>query len=185
MIRMAAVLLALAGPAGADNPLPFDLGGPYSLVNQHGTPWTQTDPDGHAQLVFFGYANCPGICSAAMPLIADVVDSAAQEGVTLRPVMITVDPDRDTPANMGAPLAKIHPDFIGLTGTARALAGTYAAYHVERTYLHDDPEYGPVYSHGSLIYLMDGSGEVLTFVPPVLDAPRATAIALSYLKPAD
>ena len=187
MIRALALLLSILSgtPALADSPFPLVAGGPYALTDQRGQIRTQVDPQGHAQLLFFGYANCPGICSAAMPLMADVVDAMAARGVPVSPVMITVDPARDTVAAMAEPLAKLHPDFVGLTGDADALAASYAAFNVDHRHIYDDPEYGPVYSHGSLIYLMDGAGAVLTVMPPVLDPARAADIAWTYLSPRD
>ncbi|WP_299412553.1 SCO family protein [uncultured Sulfitobacter sp.] len=186
MIRTAFTLCAIlsASSAHAEAPLPFAVGGAYELTNQHGQTRTQIDPDGLPQLVFFGYANCPGICSVAMPLMADVVDDMAQRGQTVRPVMITVDPARDTVDNMADPLANFHPEFIGLTGAQSALDASYAAFNVEHKLAYNDPEYGPVYSHGSLIYLMDSTGDVLTVLPPVLDAKRAADITWKYIKPA-
>ena len=186
MIRTALALTAtLATPmAQAEAPLPFAVGGDYTLTNQHGQTRTQADPDGLPQLVFFGYANCPGICYVAMPLMADVVDDMVQRGQQIRPVMITVDPTRDTVENMAEPLANFHPDFIGLTGAQPALDASYAAFNVEHKLAYDDPEYGPVYIHGSLIYLMDSTGDVLTVLPPVLDAKRAADITWKYIKPA-
>ena len=182
MIR-AALLLCLATPVWAESPLPFDLGGDFVLTDQYGQTRTQADPDGRAQLVFFGYANCPGICSAALPLMADLADTLSAKGANLRPVMITIDPARDTVANMGAPLAKHHPDFIGLTGSDAALQVAYDAFSVEHELAYEDPEHGPIYTHGSLIYLMDGAGKVLTILPPVLDEPTAARIVSTYLLP--
>ena len=62
MIRAFFISLAMAAPAMAELPLPFNLGGAYSLTNQHGEPYTQVDPDGKPQLLFFGYVNCQEIC---------------------------------------------------------------------------------------------------------------------------
>lgn len=183
MIRTALFLLSLATPALPQSPLPFDVGGPYRLTNPYGETRTQADPEGHAQLLFSGYANCPGICSAAMPLMADVVDSMAKHGIPLRPVMITVDPKRDTPFNMATPRAAYHPAFIGLTGDTATLQTAYDAFNIDHEPAYTEPQYGPAYSHGSLIYLMDARGDLLTIVPPVLDATRAAHIILKYLQP--
>jgi protein SCO1/2 len=113
--------------------------------------------------------------------MGDVARSLARNGIGISPVMITVDPARDTVDNMAAPLAEFHPDFIGLTGDAAALGSAYKAFSVEHALAYEDPDYGPVYTHGSLIYLMDGSGEVLTLIPPVMDAHRAAQVAMKYL----
>lgn len=186
MIRAALAICAIFGATSAqsETPLPFAVGGDFALIDQHGQTRTQVDPDGLPQLLFFGYATCPGICSAAMPLMADVVAEMAKRGQQMRPVMITVDPARDTVENMGQPLAGFHTDFIGLTGDQAALDASYAAFNVEHALAYEDPEYGPVYSHGSLIYVMDSTGDVLTVLPPVLDATRASDITWKYIKPA-
>lgn len=185
MIRvsvMAAAFAALPLMCLAQSPLPFDVGGPFSLTDHKGTPRTQADPDGLPQLLFFGYANCPGICTAALPLMGDVTATLDNEGIKVSPVMITVDPARDTVENMGEPLGKFHADFVGLTGDAASLDTAYKAFSVEHALAYEDPEYGPVYTHGSMIYLMDAGGEVLTLIPPIMSAERAAEVALTYLK---
>lgn len=182
-MRMLAAALILAGApvVQAETPLPFAMGGSYSLTDQYGASRTQADPDGHAQLLFFGYANCMNICSAALPDMADVVDLLAQDGITVTPVMITVAPDQDRIDTMGAPLALIHKDFIGLTGDPSALAEAYAAFSVEVTPIFEDPECGWIYAHGSFIHLLDGEGEVLTLLPPVLGSEETARIVRGYL----
>ncbi|MEP1585916.1 MAG: SCO family protein [Tateyamaria sp.] len=176
-----ALLCAAALPLAAQSPFPVDIGGPYELTDQFGDTRTQADPEGHAQLVFFGYANCLNICSAALPLMAEVVDVLAAEGITVTPVMITVAPDQDQVDTMGEPLAEIHSDFIGLTGDADALQVAYDAFSVEVEPLFQDPEYGWIYSHGSFVHLLDGYGETLTLLPPILDVEQAANIARTYV----
>jgi len=186
VIRALLSALALAGaalPASAQTQLPFDLGGSYELTDQFGKSRTQSDPDGQAQLVFFGYANCPGICSTAMPLMAEVVNNLARQDIEVTPVMITVDPERDTVATMGKPLAEIHPGFVGLTGDQTALTAAYDAFSVEISVAYVDPRYGPIYSHGGLIHLLDADGTVLTVLPPVLDPDTVTGIVARYVTP--
>ena len=185
MIRsstLIATLLALSLPAWAESPLPFDVGGAYALTDHNGRVRTQADPEGLPQLLFFGYANCPGICTAALPLMGDVTERLAKADIAVRPVMITVDPARDTVENMEEPLTHYHAEFLGLTGDTAALDAAYKAFSVEHAFAFEDPDYGPVYTHGSLIYLMDASGEVLTLIPPVMSGPQATEVALKYLR---
>ncbi len=184
MMRTALFCAALftTTSAGATSlPLPFDVGGDFELTDQHGNPRTQIDPEGNGQLLFFGYALCPGICSSAMPMIADSVDALKDAGIGVTPVMITIDPDRDKVGDMNAPLEKYHPDFVGLTGSETALQVAYDAYSVEKELAYVDPEYGPVYSHGSFVYLLDAEGNVLTLFPPILSSERVVELAEKYL----
>ncbi|MEL6620250.1 MAG: SCO family protein [Pseudomonadota bacterium] len=182
MWRALAVGLCLtAVPAVGQSPFPVDIGGAYSLTDQHGQTRTHVDPDGRAQLLFFGYANCLNICSAALPLMAQVVDELAKDGLEVVPVMITVAPEQDRVGTMGPPLAAIHPDFVGLTGDQSALQQAYDAFKVEVTPLFQDPEHGWVYAHGSFVHLLDAEGALLTLLPPVLDVDQAAGIARGYL----
>lgn len=181
MIRLATALILCTGVASAQD-LTDGLGGAFTLIDQTGTQRTEADPDGLHQLVFFGYANCQEICSAALPLMATTVEMVTEAGGGLRPVMITVDPVRDTPEAMAEALAVFHPDFVGLTGTEAALRTAYEAYEVEFEELFVDPFYGTVFSHGSFIYLLDGSGEVLTLLPPVIGPEMMAQIIQGYLE---
>jgi protein SCO1 len=166
--------------AAAGLPLPFDLGGDFTLTDQHGQPRTEANPARHLQLLFFGYANCQEICSVALPQMAEIATTLAGQGVQITPVMITVDPVRDTPANMGPALAKWHPDFVGLTGDEAALAHAYKLFSIDSEYLFADPATGPVYAHGSFLYLLDGQGKFLTVLPPILSNDRMMEIIAGY-----
>lgn len=167
-------------PAAEGLPLPLGLGGPFTLTDQHGQTRTEVDPDGRLQLLFFGYANCEAICTVALPQMAGIVQALRAQGIPVRPVMVTVDPDRDTPEVMAKALGDLDPDFVGLTGSPEALAATYKAFSVENTVVFDDPEGNPVYAHGSLLYLLDGQGRFLTVIPPILSDERVTEIIAAF-----
>ncbi len=162
--------------------LPGLVGGEYSLTNQYGEAHTQADPDGKTQLLFFGYANCLQICSSVLPQMAVVADEvAAMTGAEIRPVMITVDPTFDTVEEIGPALTQYHDDFIGLTGTEEELQVAYDAFAIEKEFLFEDPEYGPVYAHGSFMYLLDGDGNTLTLIPPILPDEQIVEIISKYV----
>ncbi|MEX0279782.1 MAG: SCO family protein [Arenibacterium sp.] len=163
--------------------MPFKIGGPFALIDDAGNPRDQVNPDGHAQLLFFGYANCPGICTAALPMIGEAAALLKQDGITVQPVLITVDPERDKVGTMNAALAQHHPEFIGLTGEPSALKAARKAFAVQRELAFVDPEYGPVYVHGSVIFLLDAVGNVLTLFQPIQDPAHVAEVAKRYLDP--
>ena len=183
MLRAILAGLLLAAPLAAQSPFPVDLGGPYSLTDQTGSTRTEADPDGRVQMIFFGYANCLNICSAALPLMGDVTAALEAEGVLVTPVMITIDPVQDSVETIGPPLEQHHPRFVGLTGDKDALIHAYSAFNVSFEPLFEDPEYGWVYSHTGFVHLLDGDGQLLTLLPPVLDAARMTDIVRGYASP--
>jgi protein SCO1 len=174
-------VLALAAPALAGEPFGGVVGGPFRLIDQHGQTRTQADPLGRTQLVFFGYAECPGICSHALPMMAALTDRLAAAGAAVTPVLITIDPELDTVASLAAAAPEIHAELVGLTGSPAALAAARDASQVEIETLFEDPDGRPVYAHGSYIYLLDGAGRVLTLLPPILGLERMEEVVLSYL----
>jgi protein SCO1/2 len=180
-LALAACLLAGAAAAG-NSPLPFKMGGPFLLTDDTGAARGEADPEGRAQLLFFGYANCPGICTAALPMIGEATRRLQAGGVAVRPVMITVDPERDRVGTMQAALNRFHPDFIGLTGARDALEQAYKAFAIQRELAFVDPEHGPVYVHGSVIFLLDAQGTVLTLFQPIQDPEHVAKVALGYLR---
>lgn len=171
---------ATTRPATQSLPLPFNLGGAFRLMDQHGAVRTEADPEGKLQLLFFGYANCQQICSVALPQMANIATGLAAQGVAITPVLITVDPARDTADAMVAPLARLHPDFVGLTGDDAALALAYSLFSVESAFVFEDPASGPVFAHGSFLYLLDGQGKFLTVLPPILSDARMMEIIAGY-----
>ncbi len=172
----------LAPPGEETTPLPFKLGGTFELTDQNGARRTEVDPSGAHQLLFFGYASCQAICPVAFSLMEDAAAIAAAKGARVQPLLVTVDPARDTPEAMAAAMAARHPGTLGLTGTEAELAHVRALYQVERKVAFEDSELGPVYAHGSHIYLLDPAGVVLTLIPPVVAPERAAEIILKYLR---
>lgn len=177
---LAAAPALAEAPAPAGLPLPLNLGGPFTLTDQHGAARTEADPQGRLQLLFFGYASCDSICSVALPQMAAIAEGLAARGVGLTPVMVTVDPARDTPPAMAEALARLHPDFVGLTGSDAALSAVWRAFAIERSVVFEDPAGGAVYAHGSLLYLLDGQGRFLTVIPPILSDDRVIDIVAGY-----
>lgn len=167
-------------PAAEGVPLPFDLGGPFALIDQNGAPRTEADPNGNLQLLFFGYANCREICSSALPQMAEVAASLSAQGIAVTPVLITVDPVRDTVATLGPALAKYGPEFVGLTGDEAALNQAYKTFSIDSNLVFEDPQYGAVYAHGSFLYLLDASGGFLTVIPPILSTERVVDLIAAY-----
>ena len=156
-------------------------GGDFDLVDHNGERRTSKNPDGHFQLIFFGYANCKAICSVALPRMAAAVDMLKDQNITVTPLLITVDPERDTIVNMKEALAYHHKDMVGLTGSLEALDVAYKAFNVEKSLVYEHPEEGPIYAHGSFIYLIGPDGEFKTLLPPILGPERIAEVAKGYI----
>lgn len=171
-----------AALAAAPAPLPLEIVARFSLTDQDGRRLTERDFAGRPLLLFFGYAACEGICPAALPAMADLLDRLGPQGEGLAAAMITVDPVRDTPGAMRRALGRIHPRLVGLTGTEAELAAARRAFQVEVSEVTRTAD-GPVYAHGSFIYLVGPDGRVAALLPPILSAERMAEIVARHTPP--
>lgn len=171
-------------PGAAPAAFPIDLTASFDLIDHHGRRKTQDDFLGRTYAIFFGYASCEAICSAVLPDVAGAMEILGQEGHDVDVLMVTVDPDRDTPAAMRANLPKWHEGLTGLTGTQEALAAMREAFQVQTTEVGRDDNGGPIYAHGSLIYLIGADGKLKTILPPVYAPDHLASVIKTYLPPA-
>ena len=163
------------------NPFPVELGGSFNLIDHNGVARSEQDFPGKYLLVFFGYANCKSMCTVGLRRMGEAVDALGDAGKTIQPVMITVDPANDTPEVMKQALPEIHPDLLGLTGSADALARAYNAYKIKPGRVGPDPEGDMVINHTSYVYLMSPQGEFLTLIPPIIGGKRMSEIIANYM----
>ena len=135
--------------------VPADMRGPFDLIDQTGRRTTDADFKGEKVLLYFGYSFCPDICPTALQDMATALDSLGPDGEKIRPLFITVDPDRDTQAHLADYVTLFHERMVGLTGPKErtdAVARDFRVYHSIRTDI--DPVDYPV-DHSSYTYLMD------------------------------
>ncbi len=174
---------------GKNNPLPSAdvffgkaIGGSFDLIDHFGNARQLEDYQGKHVMIFFGYANCLAICTAALPLMADVLDLIDEQGQNnLIPLMITVDPENDTPDFMRQKLAEYHPRLIGMTGSDGALEDVRRKFQIKTEYIGEDIAGNPIYNHGSFIYLLGPDGKFQTLVPPILAPQQMAKIIKKYI----
>jgi protein SCO1/2 len=177
----AATTEAAAHEAGPALPFPVEITPRFDLIDQTGHAVSQADFAGRPMVIFFGYANCEAICSVALPSLAAALDLMGAEGAEIVPILITVDPARDTPEAMALRLPQYHPRLIGLTGSTAALAEARAAFQVDASQISETIGGAPIYAHGSFIYLVGRDGEVKSLLPPILAPERMAELMRKYL----
>ena len=133
------------------------IGGPFRLVDQNGKTVTDADLKGKWSLVYFGYTHCPDACPTALNDIAIALDELGPQRSAVRPVFITVDPERDTAEVLKAYVTAFDAPILALSGTPEEIARAAKGY---RVYYAKHPEAGGDYSmdHSSVIYVMDPQG---------------------------
>ena len=174
-------MLALSACGGASSEAPplagARIGGPFTLVNQDGKTVTDADFAGRYRIVYFGYTYCPDVCptdltkiGAALRMLDKQAPRTAQKIV---PLFITVDPERDGPAQLKQYVGNFHPRLVGLTGKPEAIAQVAKAYAV--AYMKQPTPSGYLMGHTEVAYLMGPDGKPITSLPLEKDPPAIVA----------
>jgi protein SCO1/2 len=125
---------------------------------------------GYHVLIFFGFTNCRVVCPRALTKLTAALYSLGPLADRVRPIYITVDPERDTAAAMRLFLQS-YPRFTGLTGSREQIDHVKRAFRVfaERK---DDlaSNAGYVLPHTAITYLIDPQGKFLTHFSDALSA---------------
>ncbi len=128
----------------------------FTLTDQDGATFRLADLDGSLKLFYFGYTNCPDICPTTMVDWREVKRGLGDDASKVRFVMVTVDPEQDTPPVLKRFLALFDEAFIGLTGDPADLANVWAHFGVKVRRL-DLPESatGHSISHSAAVWVVD------------------------------
>lgn len=138
------------------------IGGTFELVDHTGRAVTDADFRGRPMLIYFGYTYCPDVCPFSLQQMAVALDRLdADERARIQPVLITVDPERDTVEQLAQYVTSpSFPDgLIGLTGTQEQIAHVAQAYIVAYRRADDGASSDYLMDHTSILYLMDSQGE--------------------------
>ena len=138
------------------------IGGAFALTDAEGKRRTDAEFRGKHVLVFFGFANCPDFCPTALVTISQALEKLGPKAEKVAPLFITVDPERDTPAELKNYAQNFDQRIVMLTGGAEDIAAAARAYRVyyAKKPLEKAGEY--TMDHSSYIYLMGPDGKYIT-----------------------
>ena len=132
----------------------------FALVDQDGDAVTATSFREDWHLVFFGFTHCPDICPTTLQILAAARSELAAAGEEPLPriVLVSVDPERDTPTLIGKYVDYFGDDNLGITGDLDELRKLTSGLGI---YFEKQPGDGSDYSvdHSAAVLLIDPNGE--------------------------
>ncbi|KAI8102366.1 hypothetical protein M9435_005970 [Picochlorum sp. BPE23] len=152
------------------------IGGDFQLTDDKGKPFHSDALKGAFSLLYFGFTHCPDVCPDELEKIAaaiDIIDAKAPKDMGLiKPVFITLDPERDGVEQIKHYVKEFHPRMIGLTGSMEDVTKVTKAYRVYFTKAgvgemtgtsteQDESDY--LIDHSIITYLLDPNGTFVTF----------------------
>lgn len=144
----------------------------FALVDHNGRPVTLESFRGHPVLLFFGFTRCPDVCPLTLAKLSRAAQRAGRPARDARILLVTVDPERDTPGVLRAYVERFGPGVVGLTGDPAALEEArrgYGAYVARAPARAADPHAGhgahPATEpgrtiHSGVVYGIDRRGDL-------------------------
>ncbi|CAI8926506.1 putative copper-binding protein [Pseudomonas sp. IT-P12] len=87
-----------------------------TMTDQDGQPVAVNELEGKWSLLFLGYTFCPDICPTTLAQLRQIKSELPKEAVdNLQIILVSVDPNRDTPKQLKQYLGYFDPQFRGLT----------------------------------------------------------------------
>jgi cytochrome oxidase Cu insertion factor (SCO1/SenC/PrrC family) len=152
------------------------VGGPFTMVNHKGEVVTEKSFLGKPMLLFFGFTFCPDICPTELQVMTAAIAELGDKGKDIQPILVSIDPARDTPEVLAAYVSNFGDNVIGLTGSeaqVAAMAGEYRVFYAKQENPKDPANYQM--DHSSIIYLMGPDGQFLKHFSYTTDAKALAA----------
>ncbi len=141
------------------------IGGPFSMISHLGQPVTEQDYLGQPMAMFFGFTNCPDICPTTLLRMTDLMKKLGPDADKLQVVLVSVDPERDTPEVLKSYLEQFDPRFSAMTGMPEQLAAFAKGYRfVYKKVPFDGVNY--TMDHSAGVYLYDAKGAFVGTLDP-------------------
>ncbi len=141
-----------------------DYGKSLALTDHTGRPRTLADFRGKAVVLFFGFTHCPDVCPTTLADVSQALKQLGPDAERVQVLLVTVDPERDTPEALAKYVTAFDPRFLGLYGDAaatRKVAQEFKIYYEKR-------KTGDSYSvdHSGQSYVIDPQGRLRLLVRP-------------------
>lgn len=166
-LRRLGILLLLASLAGCTHSQPpfllQDITGlmptlEFKLTNQDARVVSATDFRGRVVLLYFGYTQCPDVCPTTLAMLEQALRMLGPEAAKVRVLLVSVDPQRDTPGVLKRYVSNFGAQFIGLSGDDTALNALTRRYRVAYYREKPDPQGYYAVDHSSAVFVFDQNG---------------------------
>lgn len=141
----------------------------FSLIGPQGNVVDATALHGKPVLIFFGFTNCPDVCPTTLTRIKIAMKNLGPLADGIQVVLVSVDPDRDTPKTMKTYTASFGPWLLGLTGSEDALSTLKKSYGVYSAMESSDDKGQYNVMHNAAVFAFDEKGRARLLISDLSD----------------
>ncbi|MES2902557.1 MAG: SCO family protein [Pseudomonadota bacterium] len=169
LVAIAGLIIALRGPPASreivSSQSMSEIGGPFLLTGSDGQPFSSERLAGKPYALFFGFTHCPDVCPTTLARLAKLRKQVGKGDDAFAIVLVSVDPERDTPAEMARYAGLFGTPVIALTGSTPAIEGIKALFGITAEKV---PQPGADYTvdHTATTFLMDAQGKFAATISP-------------------
>ena len=160
------VMLAMQKPSpGTKEESLATIGGPFILTGSDGKPFNSTRLNGKPAALFFGFTHCPDVCPTTLARLVKLRRQLGQGDEAMSILFVTVDPERDGPAEVGSYASLFGAPVTGLTGSVADIERVKKQFGV---FSQKVEQPGAEYSvdHTATTFLMDRNGHFIATLSP-------------------
>lgn len=129
-----------------------------NMIDQAGKPFSLAAQEGKVVLLYFGYTYCPDFCPTTLVEMQEVKSLLGDDADRVEVVMVTVDPERDTPERLNEYISFFDPSFIGLSSDLATTEQAKRDYNVMATKREIDGSVGYLVDHSTSLLAVDPEG---------------------------
>lgn len=120
---------------------------------------------GKVVVMYFGYTFCPDVCPATLADVARAMRMMGDASEDVQVVMVSVDPERDTPEVLARYMTAFDDRFLGLTGTRQEVAQLATVYGVYFDKREVEGAAGYLIDHTATLLVIDKDGHLKLVLP--------------------
>lgn len=155
-----------------------------NAVDQNGDPVAFADFKDKTIFVYFGYTNCPDACPATFSEWREVQAELGDDADNVVFMMVTVDPERDTPERLKEWISFWDADFYGVSMSPEDTSQLTSNWGITVTKEDGDSASGYLVTHDVSTYVIDPSGQLRLTYPLGFD-PVDIADDIRHLQDGD
>lgn len=132
----------------------------FTLVGAGGKEVKLSDYRGKLVVLYYGYTFCPDVCPTTLAEVTKAVQALGKKAADVQVIMVTVDPERDTPERMAEYMAFFNPSFVGLSGAPDQIAEAATPFGIYYQKNEGTPASGYLVDHTATVNVLDREGRM-------------------------